>query len=293
MTQREADGSSAGPTADLVVTPLIPRLQPVFEELGLNGYQARVLLALLQAGSATAIRLGELSGVPRTSVYPVLKELSAKRLATQVAGRSSSWVSPGVEEALERLRAEHRQRVESLDARLDAARQLLNEMVRPHVGSLPYIHVIHSATGSRQSFERALAATCDELLMFTRPPWSWPKEGAGNETVLGSLRRGVTAKALYLASDLTGRGSASSRAELEQYHSAGTEGRVVDELPMKLAVFDRQVALLALNDPLAPADSDFPTSLLVEHPGYAGLQAVAFDKLFADAIPYERFVTDQ
>ncbi|MGH9190145.1 MAG: hypothetical protein ACRD0Q_08965 [Acidimicrobiales bacterium] len=34
----------------------------------------------------------------------------------------------------------------------------------------------------------------------------------------------------------------------------------------------------------------FPTSLLVEHPGYATLQAVAFDQLWAEAKPYDDFV---
>lgn len=282
--ERSASGSG-------VAHPLLARLQPVFEELGLNGYQARVLLALLQVGSATAVQLARLSGVPRTSVYPVLNELEAKRLISQVAGKSTSWVSPGEEVVLDRLYAEHKARFSNLEDRIEGARQMLAELAFPTAtAAMPYVHVIHSAPQSRLAFEQALSATTSELLMFTRPPWSWPK-GSGNETVLGTLARGVKARALYQASDLADPHGASARAELDAYHSAGTSGRVLEELPMKLAIFDRQVALLALSDPKL-ADVGFPTSLLVEHPGYAALQAVAFDQLWSDAQPYDGFVAD-
>jgi len=283
-TAADANEASGGSVAH----PLLSRLQPVFEELGLNGYQARVLLALLQVGSATAVQLARLSGVPRTSVYPVLNELEDKRLISQVAGRSTSWVSPGEEVVLDRLYAEHRERFANLENRIESARQMLAQLAFPSAAATPYVHVIHSAPQSRLAFEQALSATTSELLMFTRPPWSWPK-GSGNETVLGSMARGVKAKALYQASDLEDPHGASSRAELDAYHAAGTAGRVVDELPMKLAIFDRQVALLALSDPKL-ADVGFPTSLLVEHPGYANLQAVAFEQLFSGAQPYQDFV---
>lgn len=73
------------------------------------------------------------------------------------------------------------------------------------------------------------------------------------------------------------------------YHDAGTQGRVVDDLPIKLAIFDRQVALLSLDDPILP-QVGFPISLLIEHPGYASVQAHAFENLWSSATPYEDVV---
>ena len=282
------DTATARPPSGGAAHPVLRRLQPVFEELGLNGYQSRVLLALLQAGTATAVQLAMLSGVPRTSVYPVLNELEARRLVNQVPGRSSSWVSPGEEEVLDRLYAEQQERFRSLEDKVQGARKLLAQLpVSAHSGGLPYVQVIPSVAQSKLAFEQALAATRSELLMFTRPPWSWPKEGSGNETVLGTLARGVKARALYQASDLTSE-SAASLAELGEYHAAGTEGRVVAELPMKLAIFDRTTVLLALADPVTP-DVGFPTSLLVQHPGYSGMQALAFESMWESAQPYDEF----
>jgi len=52
------------------------------KSLGLTKYEALVYVALLQASSATAAELHELSGVPRASVYPVLERLSQKHLVS-------------------------------------------------------------------------------------------------------------------------------------------------------------------------------------------------------------------
>lgn len=270
---------------------LLGRLQPIFEDLGLNGYQARVLLALLQAGSATGIELARLSGVPRTSVYPVLHELKAQGLVTQVQGKSSVWISPGEEKVLDRLHAEQRERFETLETRVGQARELLAEFaVPPEPGSLPYVHVLHRATESRLAFEQNIAAARSELLMFTRPPASIP-EDEPSAIVLDLLGRGVPTRVLYQASDIAHPPNRRWLEPLARYHEAGVEGRVVPDLPMKLAVFDREVALLALSDPV-PAAVGFPTSLLVEHPGFATLQARAFDDLWVKAQPFDAFLAE-
>jgi hypothetical protein len=242
----------------------------------------------MQAGSATAVQLGALSGVPRTSVYPVLKELESKRLVSQTPGKAALWVSPGEDEVLDRLYAEQRERFEGLKQRVESARQTLAQIGLGPGASLPYVQIIPSAAQSKLAFEQSLASTSSELLMFTRPPWSWPK-GTGNETVMGMLQRGVKARALYQGSDLRSPENDASRAELESYHAAGTEARVLEDLPMKLAIFDRQIALFALSDPV-PTDVGFPTALLVEHAGFAAMQARAFDDLWSTADPYDEFM---
>ena len=76
------------------------------------------------------------------------------------------------------------------------------------------------------------------------------------------------------------------RAAIARYHDAGVEGRLVEELPIKLAIADRRTALLAMTDPVLP-DIGFPTTLLVEHPGFATLQAEAFERLWETAKPLD------
>lgn len=276
-------------TVATAAQPLLDELQPVFEELGLNGYQARVLLALLQAGSATAIDLARMTDVPRTSVYPVLHELSAKRLVAQVPGKSSTWVSPGETEVLDRLHAEQQERFENLGSRVARARELLEEIsAEPAGGSFPYVHIIHSAAQARLTFHQRISATQTELLMFTRPPASTPGEEP-SPTVLELLARGVSCRVLYQAADIVEPPDPGWLPPLDEYHDAGVQGRVVDDLPMKLAIFDREVALLALSDPVV-AEVGFPTCLLVEHAGFTSLQVRAFESLWDSGEPFASFV---
>ena len=52
-------------------------------QLGLNGRQARVYLALLQLGSATAIEIAKYTKYKHPTVYDVLDLLKEKRLITE------------------------------------------------------------------------------------------------------------------------------------------------------------------------------------------------------------------
>lgn len=271
------------------VEPLLEQLQLTFEELGLNGYQARVLLALLQAGSATANELARMAGVPRTSAYPVLHELESKRLAARAPGQSGRWVSLGESEVLDLLHAEQRERFEALGARVTEARDLLTSIAAvPDDASFPYVHILHTAGQSRAAFDQKIGATREELLMFTRTPVA----ALGKEpssVVMALLKRGVRCRVLYQASDIADPPDPRWLPPLDTYHRAGVDGRVVEQLPMKLAIFDREVALLALSDPVL-AEIGFPTSLMVEHPGFADLQVRAFNDLWNTATPYRDFV---
>ena len=132
-------------------------------------------------------------------------------------------------------------------------------------------------------YDRIVARAEDELLVFNRPPYS---QGADqvNPVVLEMLARGVRARALYAEEQWEAPGAKPFRQAMAVYHEAGVMGALTDELPIKLAVVDRKVALLAMTDPVLP-DIGFPTTLLVEHPGFAGIQAEGFERLWEHAQP--------
>lgn len=80
--------------------------------------------------------------------------------------------------------------------------------------------------------------------------------------------------------------AAAPSAAVPAVATSGVRGAVVDELPIKLAVADRRVALLAMIDPVLP-DIGVPTTLFVEHPGFATVQAEAFKRLWETARPLD------
>ncbi len=70
--------------------------QRLCEYLGLSEYEAKVYVALIEAGCANARTLSALSGVPRTKVYSVLRKLIGINLVVEIPEepRRFSPVSP-------------------------------------------------------------------------------------------------------------------------------------------------------------------------------------------------------
>lgn len=295
----------------------LDELQRDFEELGLTGSEARVLLALCQAGSANSLQLARACNVSRTNIYRLLDGLARRRLAQRVPGDGPArWASPGRQQLLDRLQADqeerlrllqteqeerldalraeherrvhelqqrHDQRVRDLGARVEKTRELLAEVVSKHGPSaLLQVHLIPNARQLKQCYEQLLLGLRSELLVFVRPPYSW-SAGTVNPAILEALSRDVDARVLYEAAQLGDPEAEGFRKEIDAYHRAGVHARIVDHLPIKLAVFDRKIALIAL---MENASAPYPTFLLVEHEGFASFLAEAFDHRWSAARLY-------
>ena len=275
--------------ADAVMSsgPIPESLLHEFEQLGLSPYEARVMLALLRLGQANTAQLARHSGVPRTSTYQVLEELNRKGLAQRCSVEGPAvWASPGRDEVFDRLDAAEEERLRLHRARTSHLRDVLAQTFpeAPEAAG-PYVHVIQGAAAVSTIYDKLLAEVQEELLVFNRPPYSFPPDEV-NSAVLDALRRGVASRVLYQGPQWHEPAAEGFRRAMSTYHEAGVDGRLVDELPIKLAIADRKVALLAMTDPVLP-EIGFPTTLLVEHPGFATLQAQAFERLWESAKPIE------
>jgi len=65
------------------------------------------------------------------------------------------------------------------------------------------------------------------------------------------------------------------RQRLEEYEQAGVEVRLADSLPLKLALFDGRVGLIALLDPVITCPTW--TSVLFDHAGLGEAMKGLFD----------------
>ena len=276
-----------GDGVSIAGTPIPDDLRSELEQLGLNPNQARLLLALLRLGPAKAPDLARVSGVPRTSIYPVLEELSAKSLAERVSGPGPAvWAAPGRDEILDRLHEAEQERLREHETRTERVRRMMAESFpdAPSV-SLTHAHVIKGMAQVRRAYERMLSETENELVMFTRPPYTWAM-GRPNPAVLSMLERGVKARVLYQSAQWHDPSAEAFRQEAEIYHSAGVEPRLTADLPIKLVVSDRRMALVAMTLE-AVAEDGYPLTLWIEHPGYAAIHADAFEQRWADAQPLD------
>lgn len=285
-SDREPEENRSPAHLDILPASLLESVAVEVEQLGLNAYEARVLVALLRLGSANTSDLAKASGVPRTSVYQVLTALSAKRVAERVPlDGPAVWTTPGREEVLHRLDAafeeshqeqlrRHREIADSV-GRILAAR-----LPEPPSVALPFVQFLRGAAQLKRTWEELLTEAQHELLMFTRPPYAW-KVGTANKVVLATLARGVSARVLYIAADYNDPAKTDLRAELLAYHAAGVQARLAASLPIKLSIVDRRTALVGVPD----LDEGFPTTLRIENPGIAGVLVEAFERYWEQSSP--------
>lgn len=254
-----------------------------FEALGLGRYEARVLLTLLRLESATSTELARHSGVPRTSIHQVIEEMEGRGLAQRVDGNGPArWRTSSRDEVLDRLSHLEEERVRNQRARVDRIRATLSQLLPdPPTSEQAYVHVLPGFAQVGRIWDQMLGDVESELLVYNRGPYANAADQV-NPAVLAALDRGVDCRVLYEADQWIGQAHSTFRRAMDAYHQAGVRGRMVDRLPVKLAVADRRVALLTLTNPVVP-ETGFPTTLLVEHPGFADQQADAFDQRWSTA----------
>ena len=255
-----------------------------FEQLGLSPYEARVLLALVRLGPANTAQLARHSRVPRTSTYQVLEELSSKGLAQRLSVEGPAvWAAPDREELFDRLDAAQEERLRQHRARTARLRETLAKTFPDAARApLPCAEVLQGAAHSITTYDRLLAKVEHDLLVLDAPPYAFP-DGV-KRGVLDAARRGVRARVLAQAPPRGDRSAEAVATMLERYRDGGVDARVVDDVPVKIVVADRRVvlvALAALDDSGHP--QQLPTTVLVEHPGFAELQAAAFERLWDSA----------
>lgn len=286
ITAVPAPGRDEHGSGDPVASGAPDTLYQAFEGLGLTPYQARVQVALLRSGPAACIDLARTAGIPRTSIYQVLEELDAKGLGYRLPGKGPArWSSVGRDAVLACLVGQEEERLSQLRARSAQVRDMLDELLpgdRPSA-PVPYVHQVHDPSRVTRLYDELLTRTEHELLVFNRPPY-FAKVGTPKPTILETVGR-VPARVLYQTEQVEAADEAWHR-EIAAYHEAGVEGRVVPELPIKLAIFDRRNTLLSIDGAAMPRRAT-PTTLFVEHPGYAFVHVEAFECLWEGATPFE------
>ena len=260
-------------------------LRREFEELGLSPYEARVLVALLQLGNAGTSEVTRVAEIPRTSAYQVLEGLHQKGIAVRVpSGGRATWTTPGGDEVLDRLELAQEEQLERYRAHTAKVRSSLARLAPERAAPpLPYAKLLHSAGELWRTYSRLLTESEAELLMFTRSPFV--AAGTVNPAVIEALDRGVDMRVMYWADDLR-EASEEWLDELDSYHAAGVQARVASDLPIKLMIFDKQACLVGMPHQ-EDAGVEYPTFVLTDHPGFARVQAAAFDKLWEQAKPYQ------
>ncbi|MGA2325157.1 MAG: helix-turn-helix domain-containing protein [Bryobacteraceae bacterium] len=246
------------------------------QDLGLNAYEARSYLVLVGHPRFKALELATRAHVPRQKIYEVLDSLAEKGFAQVVQEKTKlfSAVEPGlaIPSYLSRRRKLFEQR---LAEQCRSASALIEDLSSAYSegqggrGTLDFLRIVNEPAQAATQYRRMLAEVQSEYLEFSRPPYA--VDPLDEQLVKQARARGVRCCLLLQAGSLDD----PHRQRLEEYEQAGVEVRLADSLPLKLALFDGRVGLIALLDPVITCPTW--TSVLFDHAGLGEAMKGLFD----------------
>jgi len=259
--------------------------QTKLEKWGLAPLEAQVYLALVRsAQSVGASAIATAAGIPRPSVYPVLKSLVERGLIENGEGYGSRFAAHPPEEALPRLIAaekEHLLERERLTADLVDELQSAAEMTERKASHTELIEIIRDPRVANQRVQKLQAETEREVDVLVKPPMILQSQKTkGNPAQSKSLRRGIRHRAIYESTVLEHENIAP---HLKSWIESGEQAREFKgELPLKLALFDSKVVWMPLE---VDAQRHPVVSILIRHPALGRALRLLFDYLWKESTP--------
>lgn len=256
--------------------------QVKLERWGLAPLEAQVYLALVRSGqSLGASALASATGMPRPSVYPVLKSLVERGMVENGEGYGSEFAAVTPAEVLPRLIAAEKEKISERELlAVDLIKELVADQT-PKASATKLIEVLRDPGAYEKQFRRLLLGAEREVDVFVKRPMI-PMSGSRrrNPTQSESLRRGVKHRAIYESAVLDDEYVAPY---LKSWIEAGEEAREYKgNLPLKLVLFDTKIAWMPLetNAPRHPV-----VSVLIRHHALGKALRLLFDYLWKESTP--------
>jgi hypothetical protein len=250
--------------------------------LGLSDDQldAYEVLALDEDCDGTPASVGRRTRRRPEQVSAVLDELVGLGLVVRDAGGGSYSVGP-VEAALGGLVAARREELSRAEA---LTRQLAARATRvlERRGPEQLVGVVHGSEQIRAVQLQLLRSATEQVRVFDRPPYVTPVATGGDQVdpeQAALMAAGLRFRTVY---DLGLFDDPLRVARVRAEIGAGEEGRVMADLPLKLLIADRALAIVPLLD---AGESDEPAALLVRPSVLLDSLVTLFEALWRAAAP--------
>jgi len=148
------------------------------------------------------------------------------------------------------------------------------------------VEIINDLPSIHERYVNLVKNTKKELLGFVKRPYAHQaksqKLGEQEHAELEILKRGAVVKSLYeFPSEEEFEWSI---AHIKKCTRAGEEARMIEQIPVKMCVFDIKYVLMVFENPRL-ATSPL-TNLVIEHPGLTRAARMSFDYLWEKAKDY-------
>ena len=222
--------------------------QPIIKcliDLGMSDREARVYFALLRKRKATASEIQKMSGVPQNKIYDTLNNLTRSgHFSERQEGRLRIFEIRDPKESLAFALEEFKKRLNNIEQqKLEIEKIYENDV--PYIEPLEYIEVVHGNDNIHRKFLSLMRSCVKEFLGFSRAPYSCNTEEMVAEQIrenIAFLNRGGKIRTIYELNDKSPDWLINN---IETAAKAGEDFRILNELPLKMIIFDRETLLLA------------------------------------------------
>lgn len=242
-----------------------------FDVVGLDARAEAVYRLVLTEGTVTPEHVAAALPVAADDAAAQLERLRAAGLINRVSGRGHfTAVDPRV--ALRALTERTADRLDRVRADIPTMATLFERMAS-EAGVDPDVRVVDEPGLIGMWYVRLEHEVTDEFLTFDRPPYVLAADNPVEPLVLA---RGVDWRVVY---DAEGLDRPGAWGELRHAVSAGERARVAPDLPTKLAIADRRIAIVSTS-----LDLDRPVALVTEAPPLVALLVSHFESTWERAV---------
>jgi len=229
------------------------RLIKCLIDVGMSEREARVYLALLSKRCATAADLQKISGVPQSKIYEIIGSLIRQGYCTErKTGRKRTFEIINPEVTLNSS-------FKNLQERLESSFSLKDELFDLYSTSgkiaepLEYIEVIRGNESVHNRYCQLVHNTDKELLGFGRRPYACDTEEKSSQQDMESeniVARGGIVRWVF---ELELPDDAWIVEDIKNLQEKGEQFRIAEKLPLKMMIFDRELLLVAEEEPYGPS----------------------------------------
>jgi sugar-specific transcriptional regulator TrmB len=254
-----------------------------FVEIGLTEREAKVYMTLLNGRMYSASDLQKAVNIPRTKIYEVLNKLLSRGICTErKLGKNKIYEAIEPDLALESIYSKYQNdlnRKKKLINQLSEVFTPIFENSKSIINPLEFIEVMKDKVKIHRRYTNSVRSTKREMLTFNRGPYASDNperlaEQEDEETKL--LKRGGVTKNIYeLKEFIEVDWLLESVKKTVRF---GQEARVVENLPIKMLIFDDEMVMFPLEQPIEVSND--LTMIYIEHKQLANACRILFNHMW-------------
>ncbi|HHE38171.1 MAG TPA: TrmB family transcriptional regulator [Candidatus Cloacimonetes bacterium] len=260
-----------------------------FISFGLSKREAKVYYTLFLKKELSAAEIQKHVSILRTKVYEILLQLMNKGFcAERKIGRLKKYYATDPYQAFQN-------QINNLDGILKTKKNIVSEILNhiapiyekntSDVNPLEFIEILYERKRICERYIHLQQTAQKEIMIFTKKPYALPEKD-NVKNAFNVLQRDVTLETIYEIEDF--ENTEFEKEMIEKFAYSGGKTRFISELPMKLAIFDEKITMLALKDPVSL--KPLITTIIINHPDYARAQKEIFKAYWKRSFSLEELI---